>query len=474
MTPADLPLRPARELAALLQSKQVSAVEMLDAHLERIERYNPRLNAIVTLDAERARREARAIDARRARGETLGPFAGLPIAVKDMEPTAGMRTTLGSTIYRDWIPDADSLLVARLRAHGMIVAGKTNTPEFAMGAQTFNRVFGATRNPWNPERTCGGSSGGAAVATAMYMMPFADGSDLGGSLRNPGNFNHVFGLRPSPGRVPAFPSKNHWIGMSVLGPIARTAADAAFLLAAMAGEDRRAPLAIAEDPARFLRPLDRDFRGVRVAYSRTLGGLPVDRDVAAAVDAGVKHLEALGCIVEEAEPDFAADADRAFDVLRALSLAERYGELLQTHRGELKDTAVWNIERGFALTAADVIDGDKARTRAYDAMRAFLDRYEFLVAPVNQVAPFPVDQPYVTEINGQAMSNYVEWMRSCTRITSTSHPAASVPCGFTPEGLPVGLQIVGRYRAEWSVLQLAHAFEQVNPASRRQPPLMSD
>jgi amidase len=473
MDPADLPLRSARELAALLHSKEVSAVEVLDAHLARIERYNPRLNAIVTLDAERARREARAIDERRASGAALGPFAGLPIAMKDMEPTAGMRTTLGSTIYRDWIPDADSLLVARLRAHGMIVAGKTNTPEFAMGAQTFNRVFGATRNPWNLDRTCGGSSGGAAVATAMHLMPFADGSDLGGSLRNPGNFNHVFGLRPSPGRVPGYPAKNHWIGLSVLGPIARTAADAAFLLAAMAGEDRRAPLSIAEDPAVFLRPLDRDFRGVRVAYSRTLGGLPVDRQVAAAIDAGVQYLETLGCIVEEAEPDFAADADRSFDVLRALSLAERYGDLLQSHRGELKDTAIWNIERGFALTALDVIEADRARSRAYDAMRAFLERYEFLVAPVNQVAPFPVDQPYVTEINGEKMSSYVEWMRSCTRITSTSHPAASVPCGFTPDGLPVGLQVVGRYRAEWSVLQLAHALEQVNPHARRTPPLMT-
>jgi amidase len=467
----DLPLRSARQLARLLESREASAVEVLDAHLARIERFNPRLNAIVTLDAEGARRQAQAIDARRARGESLGPFAGLPIAIKDMDPVKGMRTTLGCTVYRDWVPDYDSLIVERLRAHGLVILGKTNTPELAMGAQTFNRVFGATRNPWNLERTCGGSSGGAAVSVAMHMLPFADGTDLGGSLRNPGNFNHVFGLRPSPGRVPTYPSKNHWIALSVLGPIARTAADGAFLLAAMAGEDRRAPLAIAEDPAGFLQPLDRDFRGVRIAWSRTLGGLPVDRGVAAAIEAGVKHFEALGCVVEEAEPDIAADADVAFDVLRALSLAERYGELLANHRGELKDTAVWNIERGLALTAQEIIAGDLARSRAYDAMRAFLERYDFLLAPVNQVPPFPVDQPYVTEIDGRKMGTYIEWMRSCTRITATSHPAASVPCGFTPDGLPVGLQIVGRYRDELGVLQLAHAFEQVNPDARRAPPL---
>jgi amidase len=467
----DLPLHSARELSALLQSRKASAVEVLDAHLARIDRHNPALNAIVTLDVDGARRQAAAIDARRAKGEALGPFAGLPIAIKDMEPVKGMRSTMGSTIYRDWVPDFDSLIVSRFRDHGMVILGKTNTPEFAMGSQTFNRVFGATRNPWNLERTCGGSSGGAAVSVAMHMLPFADGTDLGGSLRNPGNFNHVFGLRPSPGRVPTFPSKNHWIAMSVLGPIARTASDGAFLLAAMAGADGRVPLSIPENPAKFLAPLERDFKGVRIAYSRTLGGLPVDHGVAAAIEAGVKHLASLGCIVEEAEPELAPDADTAFDVLRALSLAERYGDLLDTHRGELKDTAIWNIERGFALTAREAMEGNKARSRSFDTMRAFLERYDFLVAPVNQVPPFPVDQPYVTEINGIRMANYIEWMRTCTRITPTAHPSASVPCGFTPDGLPVGLQIVGRYRDEFGVLQLAHAFEQVNPDSRRKPPL---
>ncbi len=317
---------------------------MLDAHLARIAALNPALNAIVTLDAQDARAQAAAIDAARARGAALGPWAGLPIAIKDMEATRGMRTTLGSPIFRDAIPEHDALFVERLRGHGLVIIGKTNTPEFAMGSQTFNPVFGATRNPWNPDMTCGGSSGGAAVCVATGMLPFADGSDIGGSLRNPGNFNHVLGLRPSPGRVPDAPSVEGWHGLSVLGPIARTASDAAFLLAAMAGPDARDPLSIAEDPAAFLRSLDRDLRGVRVAVSRTLGGLPVDPEVARVLQEGVALLQQQGCIVEEEEPDFAG-ADLAFDTQRALFFAARYAPLLAAHRHEMKDTAVWNIEQ---------------------------------------------------------------------------------------------------------------------------------
>jgi amidase len=304
------------------------------------------------------------------------------------------------------------------------------------------------------------------------MLPFADGSDLGGSLRNPGNFNHVFGLRPCPARVPGWPSDESWQGLSVLGPIARTAADAAFLLAAMAGADGRDPLSIAEDSAKFLAPLDRDFRGVRVAVSRTLGGLPVDPEVAVALEHGVGLLRAIGCVVEEAEPDLAA-ADLAFDTLRALLLAERHGHLLAAHRHEMKDTAVWNIEQAFRLTPQAIIDGHRARTAVFHAMREFLGRYDFLAAPVNQVPPFPVDQPFVTEINGVKMPTYIDWMRSCTRISATSHPAASVPCALTRAGLPVGMQVVGRYRDELGVLQLAHALGAANPLAGAKPPLLA-
>jgi amidase len=468
----ELCRRSAREMARVLAAREASAVELVDAHLAQIAALNPVLNALPTLDPDGARAQAAAIDARRARGEALSPFAGLPIAIKDMEPVRGMRSTLGSPIYRDWVPDRDSAMVERLRAHGLVIVGKTNTPEFAMGSQTFNTIFGATRNPWDTSRTCGGSSGGAAVAVATHMLPFADGSDLGGSLRNPGNFNHVFGLRPCPARVPDWPADEGWQGLSVLGPIARTAADAAFLLAAMAGTDRRDPLSIAEDPAKFLAPLDRDFRGVKVAVSRTLGGLPVDPEVAAALEHGVGLLRAIGCVVEEAEPDLAA-ADLAFDTLRALLLAERHAHLLAAHRHQMKDTAVWNIEQAFRLTPQAIIDGHRARTAVFQGMREFLGRYEFLVAPVNQVPPFPVDQPFVTEINGVTMPTYIDWMRSCTRISATSHPAASVPCAFTRSGLPVGMQVVGRYRDEFGVLQLAHALGGANPLAAAKPPLLA-
>jgi amidase len=468
-TPAgDLCDRPARAIAALLQTRAAGAVEVLDAFLARIAALNPALNAIVTLDAQGARAQAAAIDAARLRGDALGPWAGLPIAIKDMEATRGMRTTLGSPIFRDAIPDHDALFVERLRSRGLVIIGKTNTPEFAMGSQTFNPVFGATRNPWDPDMTCGGSSGGAAVCVATGMLPFADGSDIGGSLRNPGNFNHVLGLRPSPGRVPDAPSVEGWHGLSVLGPIARTASDAAFLLAAMAGPDARDPLSIAEDPAVFLRPLDRDLSGVRVAVSRTLGGLPVDPEVARVLEEGASLLRRQGCIVEEAEPDFTG-ADLAFDTQRALFFAARYAPLVAAHRHEMKDTAIWNIGEAWTLTPQRIIDASLARTRVFHAMRAFLERHEFLIAPVNQVPPFPVGEPFVTEINGVTMGSYIEWMRSCTRISITSHPAASVPCGFTRRGLPVGIQVVGRYREEFGVLQMAHAIERANPVAGRRP-----
>lgn len=471
MTIPELCRKSAREQASLLATRSISAVELCDAHLAHIAALDPLLNAIPTLDPDAALRQAAAVDARRAGGEALPPWAGLPIAIKDMEPVRGMRTTLGSPIYRDWVPERDSAMVERLRAQGLVIIGKTNTPEFAMGSQTFNTVFGATRNPWDTTKTCGGSSGGAAVAVATHMLPFADGSDLGGSLRNPGNFNHVIGLRPCPSRVPSWPEAEAWQGLSVNGPIARDAADCAFLLAAMAGFDARDPLSIGEGPQQFLRPLERDFRGVRVAVSRTLGGLPVDPEVAAALEHGVTLLEGLGCTVDEAEPDL-SQADLAFDTLRALLVAERYGHLLAEHRQQMKETAVWNIECAYALTATTIVAAQRARTQVFHAMREFLERHEFLVAPVNQVPPFPIDQPYVTAIGGVRMASYIDWMRSCTRISTTSHPAASVPCAFTASGLPVGIQVIGRYREELGVLQLAHALGEANPLAARRPPLL--
>lgn len=465
----------ARRLARLIRARKLSAVEVMQAFVERIERLNPKVNAIVTFLPERALSEARKLDRRLARkggARDLGPLAGLPIAYKDMVPTRGVRTTFGSPIYAGHVPGEDHALVERLSAAGAILIGKTNTPEFAAGSQTFNKVFGATLNPYDTTKTCGGSSGGAAVAVACGMLPFADGSDLGASLRNPGNFCNVVGLRPTPGRVPSYPSNDSWASLSVIGPLARTVDDTALLLSAMAGPDPRAPTSIAVPGKTFARPLARSFKKVRVAWSRNLGGLPVDRRVTEVLEAQRRTFESLGCLVEDAEPDL-ADADEAFQVLRAVLFVQKYGELLKTHRNQIKDTVIWNIEQGLKLDGPRIARALNLRSKLFHTLRAFLERYEFLALPVNQVLPFAVTQPYPTEINGVKLGNYIEWMKTCYAITMTSHPAISVPAGFTADTapLPVGIQIVGRYRDDFGVLQLAHAFEQATQCWKRRPPL---
>jgi len=454
----ELAFLSARKLARLLVARKVSRVEVMRAFIAHVERENPRVNAIVTFLPEEALKEARRMD---RKGAAVGPLAGLPIAYKDMVETKGIRTTFGSPIYADHVPQRDHAIIERLKAAGAITLGKTNTPEFAAGSQTFNPVFGTTLNPYDTGKTCGGSSGGAAVAVACGMLPFADGSDLGGSLRNPGSFNNVVGFRPTPGRVPYWPAQDVWGTLSVIGPIARSAGDAAFLLSAMAGPDIRSPITITEPGARFARPLARDFRKVRVAWSRDLGGLPVDRRVLEALAPARKVLESLGCVVEDAEPDLAG-ADEVFATLRANSFAMRYGELLKTERARMKDTVVWNIEKGLALDGPAVGRAIALRSDVFRRMREFMERYEFLCLPTSQVPPFPAGQPFVEAIDGVKLSTYIDWMKSCYHITVTSHPAASVPAGFTrdPKPLPVGLQIVGRFRDDFGVLQLAHAFEQ--------------
>jgi amidase len=470
MTASELCFMTATELARRLRARELSAVEVMQAHLAQIERVNPRVNAIVTLLPERALAGARAADAALARGEPTGPLHGLPVAHKDLTLTRGIRTTFGSPIYRDFVPDTNALIVDRLQAAGAITIGKTNTPEFGAGSQTFNPVFGATLNPYDPTKTCGGSSGGAAVALACGMLPIADGSDLGGSLRNPASFCNVVGFRPAPGRVPTWPDLTAWYPLSVQGPMARTVEDVALLLSVMAGPDPRSPIAIAEPGERFARPLARDFRGVRLAWSRDLGGLPVDPRVTAVLE-GQRHVFGdLGAIVEEAEPDFTG-ADESFRAWRAWRFALAYADLLRDHRDQLKDTVVWNIEEGLRLTGPELGRAERLRTELYHRLRRFLERYEFLLLPVCQVPPFDVSQPYVTSINGQPLTTYLDWMRSCYYISATGLPAISVPCGFTPEGLPVGLQIVGRHQDDFGVLQLAHAFEQATGAGRRRPPV---
>jgi len=467
---SDLCFLTAVELADRIRRRDLSVTEVVRAHLAQIERVNPAVNAIVTLTAERALDEAKRKDAELARGAGGGPLFGLPVAHKDLVPTKGIRTTFGSPIYRDNVPTVDALIIERLRAAGAVTLGKTNTPEFGAGSQTFNEVFGRTLNPYDPGKTCGGSSGGAAVALACGLVPIADGSDTGGSLRNPAAFCNVVGLRTSPGRVPVWPREMAWSALSVQGPMARTVADVALLLSAMAGPDPRSPIAIAESGERFRRPLDRDFRGVRVAWSRDLGGLPIDHRVTATLEAQRKVLESLGCAIDEAQPDL-HDAREIFQALRAFAFATRYGPMLAEHRHQIKDTVIWNTEQGLKLTARELGEIEVKRTALYHRVREFMERHEFLVLPATQVPPFDVTQPYVTEIEGVALPTYIDWMRACSDITVTGLPAISVPGGFTADGLPVGLQIVGRHQDDWGVLQLAHAFEQATGFGRRRPPV---
>ena len=459
----------ASELAAKIRRREVSCVEVMQAHIEQIERVNPKVNAIVTFHPERALERAQAADEKQARGEPIGVLHGLPTAHKDLVLTKGVRTTLGSPVYKDFVPEVDAVIVERQAEAGAISVGKTNTPEFGAGSQTFNAVFGATLNPYDVTRTCGGSSGGAAVALACGMVPLADGSDLGGSLRNPAGFCNVVGLRASVGRVPRYPTRLAWNSFSVDGAMGRTVEDVALLMHAIAGPDARAPLSLTDPGSIFGRPLARDFAGVRVAWAPKLGKLaPVEPHVTAAIDARRVTFEALGCITEEAMPDL-ADADEIFRVQRAMIFSSQYGELLKTHRHLLKDTVIWNIEQGLQLSAERIGAAELKRTQLFERVHAFFNRYEFLVLPVSQVPPFPVEQRWVSEIDGHKMADYLEWMTSCYVITVTGHPAISVPCGFTPDGLPVGVQIVGRYRDDIGVLQLAYAFQQATECWKQAP-----
>jgi amidase len=443
--PQDLSDRTATDLARMLREREVSAREVLDAHLGRIGLWNPVVNAIVTRTTEFALDRAAGLDEALARGEEPGPLHGLPIAHKDLVDTAGIRTTYGSPIFADHVPDVDEPFVARLRAAGTVLVGKTNTPEFGAGSHTFNRVFGPTRNPYDPSRSAGGSSGGSAAALATGMVPIADGSDLGGSLRNPASFCGVVGFRPT--LTDEDPRE-----LSVDGPMARTVADVALLWSAMSGSPRLS--------------VDGDVAGLRVAWAPAGGGrYPVDPAVFAVVDAARPTFESLGCRTVESSPDLDG-AREVFFTLRARSFAEDYGGLLADHRDEIKATVVWNIEQGLALDGA-AVDAALERMRS---VRAAADRFfatvDYLVQPVSQVPPFPVKVEYPTEVDGEAMTTYLDWMESCWSITVLGGPAISVPCGFTDDGLPIGVQIVGKPGDDGGLLRLAHAFERATEPGR--------
>jgi amidase len=466
---AELHRLTARALRDAVAARELSAVEVVSAHLERIEQVNARVNAIVTLESERALADAAALDAAAANGRPPGMLAGLPIAVKDLVDTAGIRTTYGSPIYADHVPAEDELIVQRLRAAGAIVIGKTNTPEFGAGSHTFNEVFGATRNPHDLSRSAGGSSGGAAAALAAGMVPIADGSDLGGSLRNPASFCNVVGLRPSPGRVPSPESGDGWSPMSQLGPMARTVGDLALALAAIAGPDARAPLALDEAfPASLDTPAS--LAGVRVAWSETADGLPVEPAVTEALRAARAALVDLGAQVTDSEPDLRG-ADEVFETYRSLAFGHAHAEEALTHRELVKDEVLADVARGAALSVQDVLRAADLRTELFRRTSALLRDFDLLALPTVQVVPFDVELRWPESVAGVSMERYYTWMRSCSRITSTTLPALSLPAGFTPEGLPVGLQLVGRHRGEARLLALAAALEARLDAGAREPAL---
>ncbi|MET8865965.1 amidase [Nonomuraea sp. NPDC004580] len=452
----------ATELARLITTRQVSAVEVLRAHLDRIDKVNPAVNAVVTLAAGHALEAAEAADRALAAGEPTGPLHGVPVAHKDLHDTAGIRTTYGSPLFAEHVPERDDLMVRRLRAAGAITVGKTNTPEFGTGSHTVNEVFGATRNPYDLSKSAGGSSGGAAVALATGMVALADGSDMGGSLRNPASFCNVVGLRPTPGRVPAPSDTAAWYTLSVPGPMARTVEDVTLMLGAVAGFDRRSPYAIKEV---FAPEPEQGVAGLRVAWSPDLGGLPVDARTAAVTATAPAVFEGLGARVEQVELDLEG-ADDAFRTYRAWFYLLAHGD-----KSGLGPNTAWNVEQGRKVTGADLARAEIARSRLYQRMAAFFDTYDVLIAPVSQVPPFPVEHPHVSEINGHKLPDYLSWMRSAYWVSVLHAPAASVPAGFTPEGLPVGVQIIGRPFEDARVLRVARAFELATGHGRRRPEL---
>ena len=465
----------ARELTRAIRMRELSCYDLMAACYDQIERLNPDLNAIVNLlPRESALHQATRKDDALARGDESGMLNGLPMAVKDLQAVQGFPTTFGFVPYADQVADRDGELAARMRRAGAIFIGKTNVPEFGLGSNTFNSLFGATHNPYALHKTAGGSSGGAAAAVATGMLPVADGSDMGGSLRNPASFCNVVGMRPSMGRVPDVRAFGCFARLSICGPIARTVADVAMLLATQAGYYAPDPLSLAESGHSFATSLDRDAGKLKIAISPNLGGLPVDKEVEQLITIAGETFAELGASVEHACPDLSGAMD-VFQVQRAANLALLGRDLdarLPNWREHAKDTAIWNIEKGLELTAAELIQSDVERRNIYHRVVRFFQSYDALLCPAAQVAPFDIEDEWVREINGQPLATYIDWMTVCCAISVTSLPAISVPGGFTNAGLPVGLQIVGRPRGDFELLQIAHLYEQATNHYRVKPAIV--
>jgi len=464
----------ATALAGAIRERRLSAVEVMHAFLDRIDAVDGTINAIPTvLGRDAAVALAAEADRRQARGEVLGPLHGLPIAVKDLMDVAGFPTSNGAAPYADAAPaTTDSLLAERLRTGGALIIGKTNTPEHGLGTLTFNDVFGVTRNPWDPTKNAGGSSGGAGAAVAAGMLPFADGSDSGGSIRVPSAFGNLVGLRPSPGRIPTGRRGIGWDPHGVLGPMARSAQDAGLLLSALAGPDDRAPIALDDDPAAFADVRPSDLRGLRIAWSPTGGGLPVEDEVLRVLAELRGTLEDRGAIVEEFDDEaFFADADEAWQIVEMLGFFDfgrgdvaRFGDAMGAD-------LVRNVAEGAALSAERIVHGMGLRTDLFRRTNALLERFDALALPATPVVSVPADVTWPREVAGTTFGRYFEWQRLSCRVTVTAHPALSVPAGFSSDGLPVGLQLVGRHRGDLALLRHAAGIEAATGHGSRRPAL---
>jgi amidase len=463
MADQALTRKSARELASLIRSRAASPVEVLDAHLVEIRRKNPKLNAIVTLAADQALVAARAAEDAVMQGTALGPLHGLPIGIKDVTVTAGIRTTFGSPLFEDNVPAEDAEVVRRLKTAGAIVLAKTNTPEFATGANTVNELFGATRNPWNPELSPAGSSGGSAVAVAAGMLPLAQGTDFGCSIRIPAAFCGIVGIRPTPGLTPNYPMPLAWDPGQVHGPLARTAEDAALMLDAMIGFSRLSPISVAPPWKSALEAVERvtDAKGLRIAYAPDIAGIGVDSEIDAICRRAVRGLHDAGATVEPVTFDVSDGRDPYQAWRGAWMVGQQVSRLSML--AQFGPNLKGNIEAGLKVTALDLARAEETRQRVFHRFRELFDRYDVLMTPAAPVRPYPVTMNFPREINGQAFDNYIDWIAPAFLVTLVSLPAGSVPAGKTKDGLPVGLQIVAPRFEEPRILSLAKLVQQANP-----------
>ncbi len=470
--PHNLAALSAVELRRRIGTREISPVELLEACIERIERINPLVNAMAATDYAGARQAANAAESAVLRGESLGLLHGLPVGIKDLEETAGLLTTFGSPLFRDHVPDVDSSMVARVRAAGAIIVAKTNTPEFGAGANTRNAVWGATGNPFNPNLSAGGSSGGSAVALACDMLPLCSGTDTGGSLRIPAAMCAVVGFRPSPGLVGSDRRSLGWTPISVAGPLGRTVADTCLLLAAQAALDEYDPLSYAVDGRGFAPPVLVDPGSLRVAWTEDFGTCPVEQSIRGVFGDKIKAMRHMFKSCDEVKFDF-GDAHRCFDVIRALNFVDRFREFYEKDPASLGPNVRANYETGTRMSLADVAWAQSEQTRIFRRYQRMYEDYDLVLSPTVAVSPFPWTQLYLAEMNGKPLLNYYHWLALTYVITLTTNPSIALPCGLDHAGMPFGLQVTGRFRGDRALLGAAQALEQAFsaiPALRRPLP----